>query len=345
MKPGFDLEKPSAGAVARPCFTGLAGRVQIIALIREAFCPELSRFSKTVNRSPEKGPPSSAGRYFPLVFFLIAFFILLPSGVLPLPAQIVFGIYTSDKPSSMYRNFSPIVDYLEKRLEEAGLPTEIRIKIYPTYSGAIDGLVNGEYDFGRFGPSSYILARRRNQGIRLLCMEHKRGKKIFSGVWVVKGDSRINTLEDLKGKRIAFGDENSTIGRFLAQAELVEAGVGAGDIASFRYLGRHDKVALAVAAGRYDAGPVKENTFLKYAESKGLRKIAEFPNITKPWVVRAGFDLRYYQALKRAMLELTDEGILRGLNQQGFLPAKDGDYDFVRRGMDRAGKFDGKENR
>ncbi len=283
--------------------------------------------------------PQYGKRFWRGIFFALLLLLLLGGWAAPAAAEIVFGIYTSDKPSSMYRKFSPIIHYLEQRLRDEGLPTKIRLKIYGTYSGAIDGLVEGEYDFGRFGPSSYILAKKRAPGIRLLCMEHKDGKKIFSGVWVTRKDSFVTGLSDLRGRRIAFGDKNSTIGRFLSQAGLVDVGIRAGDLASFRYLGRHDKVALAVAAGNYDAGPVKENTFIKYAASKGLRKIAEFPNVTKPWVVRAGFDDRYFDALKRAMLELTDKDVLKGLRQQGFLPAADGDYDFVRKGMERAGDF------
>jgi len=252
---------------------------------------------------------------------------------------ITFGVYTSDKPTTMYRKFKPILDYLEGRIGREGRNADIKIKIYPSYSGALDAIVNGEVDFARFGPASYVMAQERNDDIRLLAMEHKKNQKRFYGIFIVPKSSSITSLEEIKGKSFAFGDKNSTIGRYLSQAELIKAGVHARDLKSYEYLDRHDKVALAVAAGNYDAGVVKENTYKKYADSKGLKKIARFPNVTKPWVVRAGFDDQLFSVLQQALLELKDEKILKNLKQDGFLVAKDDDYELVRQGMQRAKEF------
>jgi phosphonate transport system substrate-binding protein len=260
--------------------------------------------------------------------------------IAPVNAEtITFGVYTSDKPTAMYRKFKPILDYLENRLGRDGLNVSIKIKIYPSYSAALDAIVNGDVDFARFGPASYVLARERNRDIRLLAMEHKKHQKRFYGIFIVPESSSITSLEEIKGKSFAFGDKNSTIGRYLSQAELVKAGVHAKDLKSYEYLGRHDKVALAVAAGNYDAGVVKENTYKKYAASKGLKKIARFPNVTKPWVVQAGFDEKLFGVLQQALWELKDKTILKNLKQDGFLPADDNDYEFVRNGMQRSKDF------
>jgi len=254
---------------------------------------------------------------------------------------IMFGVYTSDKPTVMYEKFNPIMNYLINFLQEQGIYADIEIKIYPTYSGAITALAKGEFDFGRFGPSSYILVKRENNKIRLLCMEHKKGAKRFNGVFIArKDDNSITGISDLQGKSFAFGDKNSTIGRYLSQAHMISKGIKAADLKLFSFLGRHDKVALAVAAGDYDAGVVKENTFKKYAEEKGLKQIGEFTNVTKPWVVRADLDPLLYKYLKNGLLALTDATILKGLKQHGFLPATDKDYDFVRKGMILAEGFE-----
>jgi phosphonate transport system substrate-binding protein len=275
-----------------------------------------------------------------LTLFL-AIFVITVLFSLPLHAEtITFGVYTSDKPSTMYRKFKPILAYLEDRMGRVGTGGGIKIKIYPSYSGALDAIVNGEVDFARFGPASYVLARERNGGVRLLAMEHKKDQKRFYGIFIVPESSSITSLDQIRGKSFAFGDKNSTIGRYLSQAELVKAGIQAGDLARYEYLGRHDKVALAVAAGNYDAGVVKENTFKKYAASKGLKQIGRFPNVTKPWVVRAGFDDNLFGILQQALLDLKDKKILKNLKQDGFLAAEDGDYEFVRKGMQASAKFD-----
>ena len=252
---------------------------------------------------------------------------------------ITFGVYTSDKPTAMYQKFKSIIDYLQDRITQNGSNATVKLKIFPSYTAAVDALVEGNVDFMRFGPASYIMAKDRDENIRLLAMEHKKNKKRFYGVFIVAKNSPINTIKELKGKSFAFGNKNSTIGRYLSQAELVKAGVRSADLTKYDYLGRHDKVALAVAVGNYDAGVVKENTFKKYAESKNLKKIAKFPNVTKPWAVRSGFDDNLFAILQQGLLELKDKKTLKALKQDGFLVAEDSDYDFVRKGMRLSEEF------
>lgn len=254
---------------------------------------------------------------------------------------LTFGVYTSDKPTVMYQKFNPVMNYLENYFQQNKIQINIEMKIFPTYSGAITSLAKGEVDFARFGPASYILAKEKNTGIRLLCMEHKNGKKRFKGIFIArKNDDSIIDISDLNGKSFAFGNQNSTIGRYLSQAEMIKKGIKAADLDFFKFLGRHDKVALAVAAGNYDAGVVKENTFDKYSQKKGLKKIGVFPNVTKPWVVRYGLDQSLYDLLKSGLLALRDDTILKGLKQHGFLQATDHDYDFVRKGMILSREFE-----
>ena len=252
---------------------------------------------------------------------------------------ITFGVYTSDKPTAMYQKFKSIIDYLQDRITQNGSNATVKLKIFPSYTAAVDALVEGNVDFMRFGPASYIMAKDRDENIRLLAMEHKKNKKRFYGVFIVAKNSPINTIKELKGKSFAFGNKNSTIGRYISQAELVKAGVRSADLTKYDYLGRHDKVALAVAVGNYDAGVVKENTFKKYAESKNLKKIAKFPNVTKPWAVRSGFDDNLFAILQQGLLELKDKKTLKALKQDGFLVAEDSDYDFVRKGMRLSEEF------
>ncbi|MCP4042533.1 MAG: PhnD/SsuA/transferrin family substrate-binding protein, partial [Gammaproteobacteria bacterium] len=212
-------------------------------------------------------------------------------------------------------------------------------RIYSTYGDGIDALVHGKVDFVRFGPVSYVLAKERNPHIRLLAMESNGGKKLFNGVISVPLGSPTHTLGQLQGKRIAFGNSRSTTGRYLAQAALARAGVYSEDLAKYVYMGRHDKVAFAVATGAYDAGATNENTFHKYAASKGLRKIAEFPCVTKPWAARQGMDEMLFEALREILLELRDPKVLKAIKRDGLLPAQDRDYDLIREGMRLAREF------
>jgi len=259
----------------------------------------------------------------------------------PLP-PITFGVYTHIRPTEMLRKIEPLRVYLQNALASRGLGVEIRLRIYPSYTGAIDGLVKGEVDFVRYGPVSYVIARERNSDIRLLAVESNEGRKTFNGVIAVAEHSPIQSIDDLLGKHIAFGDRRSTTGRYLAQAALMDAGIDASKLAGHTYLGRHDKVAFAVAAGNYDAGAFNENTFNQYAASKGLRKILEFPCVTKPWAARAGLDPLIFESLRAALLDLKDSEVLAPINRDGLMPGDDADFDPIRRAIARAGQFDPK---
>lgn len=252
--------------------------------------------------------------------------------------DIKFGVYTSDQPTVMYQKFKPIIDYLENNLKNNGINKKIKLKIYPTYESAIEGLVKGEYDFARFGPASYILAKEKNPNVKLLVQEINKGKKRFNGVFITKNNSSIKKLEDLRGKTFAFGDDKSTIGRYLSQAEMLKNGINKDNLKSFEYLGRHDKVALAIVNGDFDAGVVKDSTFKKY-KNRGLKSFYTFENVTKPWLVREGFPVNDYKILKNAMIELKDAKILKIFKGVSFIATNDEEYDFVREGMILSKKF------
>jgi len=252
-----------------------------------------------------------------------------------------FGVYRTDKATVMYKEFMPILNYLENDLaKRLNREVSIELTIFKTYMDGIDALVDNKVDFVRFGPSSYVLAKNRNSEIKLLVMEHRNGEKRFNGVIVVRQDSPYRKLSDLTGTRFAFGNEHSTIGRYLAQEQLVSAGMTGKDLKAFDYLGRHDKVFMAVAMGEFDAGSIKESSFKRYNKNESLRVLHSFINITKPWIANSNLSAELVKEIRVALQGLTDKAVLNELKISGFLPGTDSDYDFVRRAMRASKQFD-----
>ena len=172
-------------------------------------------------------------------------------------------------------------------------------------------------------------------------MEEKKGKLVFKGVIVARKDSPLESLEDLKGKRFAFGDENSTIGRYFAQAKLLEAGLNHDDLQRSMFLGRHDKVFKAVEFGDFDAGALKESTFKKLNATarNQLKVLLAFDNVTKPWIARDGLDPKHAAALQKALHELSDAAALKALKVDRLVPATDDHFAPVHDAMKRAKKW------
>ncbi len=269
--------------------------------------------------------------------------LLLTLWFQPLHADLAlkFGVYTSDKPSTMVKKFRPMLTVLESELTaQLGEPVKISMQVAKTYEQGIADLVQGRVDFSRFGPASYVEAQHRNPDISILAVESHKGGKVFYGIICVAEDSPIDSIEDLRGARFAFGSDRSTIGRYLSQNYLLEHGLRASDLRAYDYLGRHDKVGSAVALGSFDAGALKEGTFKKLVEKgEPLRAIAKFPNVTKPWLARANMPDRVRRALRTALLDFDDQAALKRLKKDGFLQGEDSDYRTIRLAMEVNGTF------
>jgi phosphonate transport system substrate-binding protein len=277
---------------------------------------------------------------FTIRSFLLALATTLPA-MAQAPTDLALGVYSYKKPTDVVREFISVTDWLSARMTQVcERPVTVRLRVFKTYDECLDRFVDGDVDFVRFGPASYALAKQRNAKIELLVAEQEDGKKRCHGVIAVRADSPVRTLTELRGRKFAFGDQNSTIGRFLSQAELVKVGVFAKDLAEYRYLDRHDKVFKAVEVGDFDAGAMHVATFEKLNDRNQLREIARFDNVGKPWVARAGLDAALVTALRSSLLELKDEAVLKALNVHGFLPTNDKDFQLVRDGMKTAGTFD-----
>ncbi len=259
----------------------------------------------------------------------------------PGPVHLDFGVYSSNKPSAMVRTFKPTLNRLEELMgERLGREVDIRMRIARDYDEGISDLTEGRVDFSHFGPSSYVEAKRMNPALDILAMESVERSKVFYGIIAVHRDSDIDSAADLHGKRFAFGDQGSTIGRFLSQLWLERHDVHAGDFEAYDYLGRHDTVGAAVAAGEFDAGALNEKTFAKLvAAGEPLRELARFPNVTKPWIASAAIDPEVRDALRASLLELDDPRALKALKVDGFLAGGDAEYESIRTAMEHNDRF------
>lgn len=250
-----------------------------------------------------------------------------------------FVTYAAERPSEELRKIEPFQRHVESVLNAKGFNLRIELRIFSTYTEAQEALYSGNFDFARIGPANYVLARERKAPVRLLVMESHQGDTFFEGAIFTRHDSGVTSLADLKGKRFAFGEQTSTTGTYLAQAALFQAGIKAGDLAGFEYLGRHDKVALAVAAGAFEAGASNERTIEKYA-GRGLRKLQTYVTPTQAWVVNEQLGSRLTDAMRTALLHV-DQDALKYIDRDGFLPGRESYFDELRKAMRLSRQFGG----
>ena len=251
------------------------------------------------------------------------------------------GLYTSNKPSTMVRKFRPIVQQLEQEMSaRLGKTVSIRMQLAKNYQQGIEHLTAGKVDFSRFGAASYVEAKKSNPDLQILAMESKGRAKVFYGIIATHVDNTMESVTELAGGSFAFGDQQSTIGRFLSQQYLAANGIGAKSLSHFEYLGRHDVVGTRVGAGDFTAGALNESTFRKLlSQGEPIRELARFPNVTEPWIARSGLDPEIFDALKQSLLEMTDEASLQTLKISGFLEGDDSEFDVIRSAINNNEKF------
>ena len=272
-----------------------------------------------------------------LALTLAVVFGTLTPGQTKADIELTFGLYTSDKASVMIKKFRKILNTIEVALSNRlGEPVNIKTRVAKSYEQGVINLTSGKVDFSRFGAVSYVLAKQQQDGITILAVENSKGTKVFHGHIVVHRESRIEKLTELRGVKFGFGNKRSTIGRYLSQKVLLDAGIIASDLSEYDYLDRHDKVGAAVAAKQYEAGAIKSGTFQKMLKKgAALRAIATFDVVTKPWIANHLMEQRVLLALQQTLYSITDPEVLNSIKKQGFLPGNDADYHPIRQAIEQ----------
>jgi phosphate/phosphite/phosphonate ABC transporter binding protein len=260
-----------------------------------------------------------------------------------------FGVYESLDRMALIGQFSPFLEQIAKDIDKkTGKTVRIDGQVFAgDYLSSIRKLARGELDLVRFGPVSYVQARRRNRAVQLLAMELEGGdgQHTHESYIFVRSDSGINAVSQLRGKRVAFADPYSTSGTIYFKAELVKDGLTSSDVDSIRY-DRHDALINAVRDRQVDAGCTRYSYFATATNDfPGQLKIigtVEVPN--KPWVARQGLDETTFEALQDSLLEFADthpkSRELELLKVDGFDEAKVEEYDPAEKVLENAERFD-----
>lgn len=144
------------------------------------------------------------------------------------------------------------------------------IKVGQSYSAVVEAMCSGAADIAWYGPASYLQARARGCA-ELLALAVRHGESVYySGIFARK-DAKIDKIGDLKGKRLALGDVNSTSSFNVPVAMMLEAGVNpARDATSINMAGSHANVLTALAEGLVDAGGASFDSFEKAVNANAI---------------------------------------------------------------------------
>ena len=125
-------------------------------------------------------------------------------------------------------------------------------------------------DIAWYGPASYLQAKGRGCA-ELLALAVRHGDSVYYSGIFARTDSGINGLSDLKGKKVALGDVNSTSSFNVPVAMMIDSGLQpARDLGVINMAGSHANVLKALAEGLVDAGGASFDSFEKAVNSKAI---------------------------------------------------------------------------
>jgi phosphonate transport system substrate-binding protein len=240
-----------------------------------------------------------------------------------------FGVIPRYNPLVMYKRYQPIMDYLTENT-----PYRFELKISKDYPEAVSFLQQGVTQVSSLGDVTFAEANTQYAAIPILKPRNKDGIAFYRSAIIVRTDSPLKNIKELRGKTMAFGSPHSTSGNLIPRYLLWDNGVGLRDLKSFTNLQHHDAVAKAILKGQFDAGAVKDVVAEKY-KSHGLRILAwSAPIPAVPLVVRKDAPPDVVKTLTAALLKLdranpAHQKMMQTWDDEfrnGFAPASKDDY-------------------
>ena len=175
-------------------------------------------------------------------------------------------------PLEIQEKFSPLAEHLSKKTGQ-----KVVLKVVSDYEGILRDIEQGITQFCFVSPVTYIIAKKK-YGTQVIAKALIEGKSAYRSVIVTKSASRINSIEDIRGRKFAFGDPHSLSSYIAPRKMLLNAGIDLKDLLHYEYLGSHEAVADAVLSGNFDAGGITESTANKFKD-KGIKFIQFSENL------------------------------------------------------------------
>jgi ABC-type phosphate/phosphonate transport system substrate-binding protein len=256
-----------------------------------------------------------------IVFFIFYLFLGQP-GMVEAQQSVKFGVLANKGAQEAFQKWKPLTEYLKAK-------TGKNIELVP---------------FATSNPAIFI-AFREKYGVYPIATTAKKGISTMGGAILVKKDSPVNSLGQLRDKKISIVSYSS-LGGYVVQAyTLKKNGIDISREAQLKPFSNQDHVVFSVLNGAADAGFVRTNQLESMAR-KGMININDLKIINKQeqknfpfllstdlipeWPIFATqrLDKGFVKALEQAILSLSSNSAeAQAAGISGFIPP--GDYEIM----------------
>jgi phosphonate transport system substrate-binding protein len=253
------------------------------------------------------------------------------------PPNLRIGLMPTQNQTDQKQALKPLGNYLETYLGRG-----VDFQIAQDNKEVVQWLVENQIDIAYLGSVTYLEAVEKGAKIQPLVapIDTNTGQPWYRLCIIVKANSNIKKLEDLKGKSIALVDQTSTFGYLAALEDLKQQRINNPyqDFTQLIYLGNHSQSMAALENGMVDAvasniasyTEQQKNVKLTSKNTKIIWESAPIPNF--PIVVSEELPPELIQQLKQAFLSITMEiDAIGGSKLDGYTLVIASDYDQIQK--------------
>jgi ABC-type phosphate/phosphonate transport system substrate-binding protein len=159
----------------------------------------------------------------------------------------------------------------------------VRVEPVGDYNQLRKGLADKTYDLAIVHPAHISIAAMKNSGYKLVAVT--KGFTEYSARFLVRADSPLKSLADLRGKKVGAPDEDS-ITSWMVRATLRDA-LGKADAVQYTYTRYQDAVPFMVEHTFTQAGATAAGGVVKQWEASGGKILAKSKPVPIKHVIAA----------------------------------------------------------
>ena len=242
------------------------------------------------------------------------------------------AVHPLHNPVKLHQAYGPLVAYLEKAISDLHLELEAS-KDYASYETKIR---NGKIAF--LLPNPWQTLEAIDHGYEVLAMAGNPND--FKGIFILKKDSTIKDISDLKGKTVTYPAPTALAACIMPQYFLHTHGIDVNRDITNKFVGSQESAIQNVYLGHSAAGatwPPPWRAFQKAHPREAVQLCVRWetlPLVNNSFMARKNLPQILKQQVRKTLLQLHDnpEGraILADMETERFHPADNASYDVVR---------------
>lgn len=263
------------------------------------------------------------------------------------PEKLTVQFVPSQNADTLEAKAKPLEELLGAKL---GIPVEVSVST--DYNVIIEAMASQKVDVGFLPPTAYVLAKEKGSAEVILQaqrfgVEDATGDPtdqlvdFYKSMIIVKKDSPIQAVADLKGKKIAYQNVTSSAGFVWPAAIMMDNAIDPlQDVEAITVKG-HDQAVLAVLNGDVDAAAifqdarniVKKDFPSVFEDTRVLTYTANIPNDTIS--VRSDMNAAWSAKIQQAFIDIgldpAGRAIIKEIySHEGYVKSEDSIFEVVR---------------